>query len=75
MFFFVIYITNIKNKLKRLSFQVCYKALTKHLVYLRDLCLFNLSLFLRLCVDILCLFFFLPLGIIKKIYKLIKQLQ
>ena len=27
------------------------------------LCLFFLSLFLRLCVDILCLFFFLPLGI------------
>ena len=30
------------------------------------LCLFFLSLFLRLCVDILCLFFFFPLGIVKK---------
>lgn len=28
------------------------------------LCLFFLNLFLRLCVDILCLFFFFPLGII-----------
>lgn len=28
------------------------------------LCLFFLSLFLRLCVDILCLFLFLPLGIL-----------
>ena len=30
--------------------------------YFLLLCLFFLSLFLRLCVDILCLFFFLPLG-------------
>ncbi len=29
-----------------------------------DLCLFLRSLFLRLCVDILCLFFFFPLGIL-----------
>ncbi|ERI83706.1 hypothetical protein HMPREF1981_02611 [Bacteroides pyogenes F0041] len=31
--------------------------------YFLLLCLFFLSLFLRLCVDILCLFFFFPLGI------------
>jgi len=28
------------------------------------LCLFFLKRFLRLCVDILCLFLFLPLGIV-----------
>ena len=32
------------------------------------LCLFCLSLFLRLCVDILCLFFFFPLGIVVCFY-------
>ena len=31
------------------------------------LCLFFLSLFLRLCVDILCLFFFFPLGMVSNI--------
>ena len=36
-------------------------------IYFLLLCLFFLSLFLRLCVDILCLFFFLPLGIVLKI--------
>ncbi|EGF59028.1 hypothetical protein HMPREF9446_00778 [Bacteroides fluxus YIT 12057] len=35
------------------------------------LCLFFLSLFLRLCVDILCLFFFFPLGIASFFYGLI----
>ena len=34
--------------------------------YFLLLCLFFLSLFLRLCVDILCLFFFFPLGIASK---------
>ena len=36
-------------------------------IYFLLLCLFFLSLFLRLCVDILCLFFFFPLGIASKI--------
>lgn len=35
------------------------------------LCLFFLSLFLRLCVAILCLFFFFPLGITFVFYELI----
>lgn len=39
--------------------------------YFLLLCLFFLSLFLRLCVDILCLFFFFPLGIASKFYGLI----
>lgn len=38
------------------------------------LCLFLRKRFLRLCVDILCLFFFFPLGIAKMIYKWIKNL-
>ena len=33
------------------------------------LCLFLRSLFLRLWVDILCLFFFFPLGIASKFYR------
>ncbi len=37
--------------------------------YFLLLCLFFLSLFLRLCVDILCLFLFFPLGIASKIIK------
>lgn len=32
--------------------------------YFFFLCLFFLSLFLRLCVDILCRFLFFPLGIV-----------
>ncbi len=32
--------------------------------YFLLLCLFFLSLFFRLCVDILCLFFFFPLGMV-----------
>ena len=39
--------------------------------YFLLLCLFFLSLFLRLCVDILCLFFFFPLGIASNFYGLI----
>jgi hypothetical protein len=35
--------------------------------YFLLLCLFLRNLFLRLCVDILCLFFFFPLGIALKI--------
>ena len=38
----------------------------KELIYFFFLCLFFLSLFLRLCVDILCLFLFFPLGIVYK---------
>ncbi len=36
--------------------------------YFLLLCLFFLNLFLRLCVDILCLFFFFPLGIASNFY-------
>jgi len=36
----------------------------KNIYHLFFLCLFFLSLFLRLCVDILCLFLFFPLGIV-----------
>jgi hypothetical protein len=36
--------------------------------YFLLLCLFLRNLFLRLCVDILCLFFFFPLGIALKIF-------
>jgi hypothetical protein len=37
------------------------------IAYFLLLCLFLRNLFLRLCVDILCLFFFFPLGIALKI--------
>mgnify|MGYP000020235966 CR=1 FL=1 len=36
---------------------------------------FFLSLFLRLCVAILCLFLFLPLGIMRRYYMLSTLLQ
>ena len=62
-----------KNKLERHSFTslffISVQIQTKN--YFLLLCLFFLSLFLRLCVDILCLFFFFPLGIASKFYGLI----
>src|ERR1035437_10470649 len=56
-----------KNKLKAKIFAykfVFFDFKDKDLKTYFFLCLFFLSLFLRLCVDILCLFLFLPLGIL-----------
>ena len=53
--------TNSKDVCFTSLFLISVQSQTKN--YFLLLCLFFLSLFLRLCVDILCLFFFFPLGI------------
>ena len=53
--------TNSKDICFTSLFFISVQIQTKN--YFLLLCLFFLSLFLRLCVDILCLFFFFPLGI------------
>ena len=52
--------TNLKGHSLSLFFRVLF--FNRKLYFF--LCLFFFSLFLRLCVDILCLFLFFPLGIV-----------
>ena len=53
--------------------KVCYKRFQPRGAYLL-LCLFFLNLFLRLCVAILCPFFFFPFGIALICFKLLLYL-
>ena len=59
----------VRTTVQPLSFSRLLKWQTQRTYFF--LCLFLRKRFLRLCVDILCLFLFLPLGIINKVVKII----